>query len=94
MRNNRRTAEFISAVNLTGFEFGPPPLNPYGQFKSLTPKDVIDSIAFVYDVRFEIPLAAALAHVQKANLELAQNKPTEELQEAQQAIDMAPDSGP
>jgi hypothetical protein len=32
---------FISAVNLTGFEFGPPPLNPYEQFKTLKAADAI-----------------------------------------------------
>jgi tetratricopeptide (TPR) repeat protein len=85
---------FISAVDLTGFEFGPPPLNPYEKFKSLTPTDVIDSSVFVYDGRFEIPLAAALAHVQKANVSLAENRLPVALQEAQQAVALAPDSAP
>ena len=65
---------FISAVDLTGFEFGPPPLNPYEQFKQLTPLDVIDSSVFVYEGHFEIPLAAALAHAQKAGVFLAEKK--------------------
>jgi len=50
----------ISAVNLTGFEFRPPPLNPYEQFKKSTPTTAIDNSVFVYDGHFEIPLAAAL----------------------------------
>jgi hypothetical protein len=83
---------FISAVNLTGFEFGPPPLNPYEQFKHLTPVAVIDSSVFVYEGHFEIPLAAALAHAQKANVLLAEKKLPEALVEAQQAIALAPDS--
>jgi tetratricopeptide (TPR) repeat protein len=82
----------ISAVNLTGFEFGPPPLNPYEQFKNLTPVDVIDSSVFVYEGHFEIPFAAALAHAQKAGIFLAEKKLPEALQEAQQAIALAPDS--
>ena len=65
---------FISAVNLTGFEFGPPPLNPYEQFKTLKPAAVIDSSVFMYDGHFEIPLAAALAHAQKADVFLAEKK--------------------
>jgi hypothetical protein len=82
----------ISAVDLTGFEFGPPPLNPYEQFKKLTPVAVIDSSVFVYDGQFEIPLAAALAHAQRATLFLAEKKLPEALQEAQQGVTLAPDS--
>jgi hypothetical protein len=83
---------FISAVNLTGFEFGPPPLNPYEQFKTLKAADAIDSSVFVYEGHFEIPLAAALAHAQKAAVFLAGNRLPEALQEAQQAVALAPDS--
>jgi tetratricopeptide (TPR) repeat protein len=83
---------FISAVNLTGFEFGPPPLNPYEQFKTLQAVHVIDSSVFVYEGRFEIPLAAALAHAQKAGVFLASQRLPEALQEAQQAMTLAPDS--
>ena len=83
---------FISAVNLTGFEFGPPPLNPYEQFKTLKAADAIDSSVFVYEGRFEIPLAAAFAHAQKAGLFLAGKRLPEALQEAQQAVALAPDS--
>jgi hypothetical protein len=82
----------ISAVNLTGFEFGPPPLNPYEQFKTLKPVDVIDSSVFVYDGYFAIPLASALAHAQRADILLAGKKLPEALQEAQQAVALAPDS--
>ena len=83
---------FISAVNLTGFEFGPPPLNPYEQFKTLKAAEAIDSSVFVYEGRFEIPLAAALAHAQKAGVFLAGKRLPEALQEAQQAVALAPDS--
>jgi hypothetical protein len=83
---------FVSAVNLTGFEFGPPPLNPYEQFKTLKAADAIDSSVFVYEGRFEIPLAAALAHAQKADVFVAGKRLPEALQEAQQAVALAPDS--
>ncbi len=83
---------FISAVNLTGFEFGPPPLNPYEQFKQLKPSAVIDSSVFVYEGKFKIPLASALAHAQRADAFLAQKNFTEALQQAQQAVSLAPDS--
>jgi len=83
---------FISAVNLTGFEFGPPPLNPYEQFKTLKAVDAIDSSVFVYEGRFEIPLAASLAHAQKAGVFLTGKQLPEALQEAQQAVTLAPES--
>jgi hypothetical protein len=83
---------FISAVNLTGFEFGPPPLNPYEQFKTLKTADAIDLSVFVYEGRFEIPLAAALARAQKAGVFLAGKRLPEALQKAQQAVALAPDS--
>jgi len=82
----------VSAVNLSGFEFGPPPLNPYEQFKNLTPVAAIDNSVFVYDGHFEVPLASAIAHSQKAGMRLAEKKLPEALQEAQQAIALAPES--
>jgi tetratricopeptide (TPR) repeat protein len=82
----------ISASVLSGFEFGPYPLNPYEQFMRLKPEAVIDYGVFVYDGSFKIPLAAGLSHGQKAVLLLAQNKAPEALAEAQQAEALAPDS--
>ena len=83
---------FISAVNLSGFEFGPPPLNPYEQFKLLKPAGVIDSSVFVYDGHFDIPLAAALAHAQKADVFLAGKNIPAAFAEAQQSVALAPNS--
>lgn len=82
----------VSAGVLSGFEFGPYPLNPYEQFMSLKPEAVIDDGVFVYEGSFNIPLAAALSHEQKAGLLLAQNKAPEALAEAQQAVALAPES--
>jgi len=82
----------ISASNLSGFEFGPGALDPYGQFKSVTPTAVIDSSVFVFDGKFELPLAAAISRVQKAQ-NLAQNKQlAQALQEAQAAVELAPNA--
>ena len=83
---------FMSAGVLSGFEFGPGALNPYEQFKQLKPVAVIDYGVFVYQGHFDIPLAAALSHGQKAGLLLAQKKLPEALAEAQQAEALAPDS--
>jgi tetratricopeptide (TPR) repeat protein len=81
----------MSAGVLSGFEFGPGALNPYEQFKQLKPKAVIDNGVFVYDGHFDIPLAAALSHMQKSQLLLKSN-PAEALGEAQQAETLAPES--
>ena len=82
----------ISASNLSGLEFGPGPLDPYGQFKLLKPTAVIDRGVFVFDGKFDMPLAAALSKVQKAQ-NLARAKQLEQaLQEAQAAVALAPDS--
>lgn len=82
----------ISASNLSGLEFGPGALDPYGQFKLLKPTAVIDRGVFVFDGKFDIPLAAAISKVQRAqNLALAKQL-DQALQEAQAAVALAPDS--
>jgi 4-amino-4-deoxy-L-arabinose transferase-like glycosyltransferase len=82
----------ISASNLSGLEFGPGALDPYGQFKLLKPTAVIDRGVFVFDGKFDMPLAAAISKVQKAQ-NLAQAKQLDQaLQEAQAAVVLAPDS--
>jgi len=82
----------ISASNLSGVEFGPGSLDPYGQFKLLKPTAVIDRGVFVFDGKFEMPLAAAISKVQKAQ-NLAQARQLDQaLQEAQAAVALAPDS--
>ena len=82
----------ISASNLSSVEFGPGPLDPYGQFKLVKPTAVIDDGVFVFDGRFEMPLAAAISKVQKAQ-NLAQAKQFDAaLREAQAAVELAPES--
>ena len=82
----------ISATVLSGFETGTGPLNPYEQFQKLKPVAVIDSGVFVYEGHFEIPLAAALRHVQKARGFLREKNAPGALSEARQAAALAPDS--
>jgi tetratricopeptide (TPR) repeat protein len=82
----------ISAGNLSGFESGPGPLNPYEQFKQLRPTAVVDCGVFVFDGHFEIPLAAALGHTQKAGNLLEAKRLSEALSEAQQAVALAPEA--
>lgn len=82
----------ISASDLSGFEFGPGPLNPYEQFKRLKPTAVIGHEVFVFDGHFDIPLASALGHVQKAQNLLADGQAGQALAEAQGALALAPDA--
>ncbi len=82
----------ISASNLSGVEFGPGSLDPYGQFKLLKPTAVIDRGVFVFDGKFEMPLAAAISKVQKAQNLVQAKQLDQALQEAQAAVALAPDS--
>jgi 4-amino-4-deoxy-L-arabinose transferase-like glycosyltransferase len=82
----------MSAGVLSGFEFGPGALNPYRQFQQLRPVAVIDASAFVFEGRFEIPLASALGHVQHASVLLEGKQLNEALAEAQAAVALAPGS--
>jgi hypothetical protein len=83
---------FISAGVLTGWEFGPSPLDPYAQFRQMKAVDMIDHSVFVFDGHFEIPLASALGHAQSAAALLAESKADAALAEAQAAVALAPDS--
>lgn len=82
----------ISASNLSGFEFGPGPLNPYEQFKQLRPTAVIGGGVFVFDGRFEMPLASALSRAQQAQNLLAAGQVEEARAEAQAAVALAPEA--
>ena len=82
----------ISASNLSGVEFGPGPLDPYGQFKRLNPTAVIDHGVFVFDGKFEVPLVAAISKTQKAYNLLQAKELDQALREAQEAVALAPES--
>jgi hypothetical protein len=82
----------ISAGTLSGYEFGPGPLNPYDQFQKLRPSALIEDGVFVFDGHFEIPLASALNHVTQAQLLAKNNHLDEALSEAEIAASLAPDS--
>ena len=81
----------ISAGILSGFEFGPGPLNPYRQFEVPQPSAQLAGGLFVFDGRFEIPLASALALAQRAQQLLAAGRPEDALAKAEQAVALAPD---
>ena len=81
----------ISAGTLSGFEIGPGQLNPYDQFQKLQPTAVIEHGIFVFDGHFNIPLASALVHEQRARELFAANLVDRALEEADAAIAVYPD---
>ena len=81
---------FISAGTLSGFEIGPGVLNPYDQFQRVKPTAVIDHGIFVFDGRFEIPLASALTHLLRSSQLKAGKQPDAALTEAQAAVAVCP----
>jgi len=82
----------ISAGTLSGFEFGPGSLNPYEQFNRLAPTEVIQHGVFVFDGHFDVPLASAISHMQKAQNLLAAKQIELALVEAQSAVRLAPNA--
>src|SRR4029077_680262 len=80
---------FISAGVLSGFELGPGVLNPYDQFQKLKPVAVIDDGVFVYQGRFEWPLASAINHITRAEIFADRNQPEAALAEMQTAATLA-----
>ena len=82
----------ISAGDLSGYEFGAPPLNPYEQFRHIEPIAAIDYGVMVFEGHFEIPKAAALSHIQNAKEYLVSKQLPEALNESQQAVAVAPES--
>jgi 4-amino-4-deoxy-L-arabinose transferase-like glycosyltransferase len=82
----------ISAGNLSGVEFGPGSLNPYGQFKQLEPTAIIDYGVLVFDGQFDVSLASALRHIQRAENHLAAKQVDQALAEAQAAVTLAPNA--
>ena len=82
----------ISAGTLSGFEFGPGSLNPYEQFERLAPTEVIQHGVFVFDGHFDVPLASAISHMQKAQNLLAAKQVELALVEAQSAVSLAPNA--
>jgi tetratricopeptide (TPR) repeat protein len=82
----------ISDSNLEGIEFGEGALNPFDSFRAVKPAAVIQHGLFVYDGRFEIPLASALYHAQQAEDLLGAGKPQAALSDAQLAVQLAPRS--
>jgi len=82
----------ISSGTLTSYELGPGRLNPYDQFLKLKPTVVIEHGLMVYDGHFDLPMASAFSHTQRAS-ELMRAKDVEgAVAEAKKAAELYPDS--
>lgn len=81
----------ISAGILSGYEFGPGVLNPYAQFQTLRPSAQIDGGIFVYDGRFDVPLASALTLARRSDQLRRSGQLDEALSRARKAVALAPD---
>jgi len=77
-------------MNFAAITPSAPPINVSTRREGIKPNDVIQNGIFVFEGHFEIPLAAAIGHRQKAKDLLAQAKPNEALIEAQRAVELAP----
>jgi len=82
----------LNSSDVAGFEFGPPPLNPYDQFNYVKPKDVIAYGVNVYEGRFEIPLAAAYERAFEATRLIRDKKFDEAVAKAREGAELAPDA--
>jgi len=82
----------ISAGVLSGFEYGPPPLQPYGAFKGVRPSALIDGGVFVFDGHFRVPEASALALAERASLRFAAGDMAGAEEDARQAVALDPGS--
>jgi len=81
---------FISASDLAGEELGSNVLNPYRNFQRLHPSAFIEDGVFVFDGRFEVPLASALGHIQRSQISLDHQQFEDALAESQAAVNAAP----
>jgi hypothetical protein len=80
----------ISAGDLNGFEFGSSVLNPYQSFMNLHPVAFIQDGIFVFNGVFDLPLAAALSHMQQSTALLKAQEIPAAIREATLATTLAP----
>ena len=82
----------ISDSNLEGVISGDGVLNPYDQFRGLTPVAVIQHGVNVYQGRFAVPLASALVQARAAGEFDRSGRFDAALEKARSAVALAPDS--
>jgi tetratricopeptide (TPR) repeat protein len=83
---------FLDEAERAGFWWGPGTLNPYQQFVSLPPDDVIAGETLVYHGHFDVPAAAAVSHLHTAEIFLRMGKVEQAMPELQTAMAMDPNA--
>jgi tetratricopeptide (TPR) repeat protein len=83
---------FVSASEASGTLWGPGELNPYLQFQATPPKEKVAGSILVFDGRFDVPLASAITHENKADEFFQHNELELALSEARVAVALAPKS--
>ena len=84
----------ISAGDLNGFEFGSKALNPYEAFRGVKPVAFIQNGIFVFEGKFPVALASAIAHVQRSGKMLKAKDFAGAVVEARTAEGLAPGEVP
>jgi 4-amino-4-deoxy-L-arabinose transferase-like glycosyltransferase len=80
----------ISAGDLSGCEWPSDGLNPFREFKSRKPDEMIDYGVLVYRGQFDMRTEAAFSRTERAHVLLDENKPQEALVEAEEAVAIRP----
>ena len=75
-----------------GTWWGPGSLNPYQQFTTLPPDDVISGETLVFHGHFDVPAVSALSHLHTAESLIQMKKIDQALPELQIALSMNPNS--
>jgi 4-amino-4-deoxy-L-arabinose transferase-like glycosyltransferase len=84
-------AVLLSASNMVACETTDSSLNPYREFMSMTPDDVIDDGVMVFQGHFDLHQAAGQARTQMASWAMRKHNPAYALQLAQEAVALDPD---
>ena len=82
----------VSESDLEGVESGDGALNPYEAFRGIRPAAIIQDGVYVYQGRFEVPLAAAWVDVSKSQDLAAAGHEQAAMDAATLAVELAPDS--
>lgn len=82
---------FFNSLALTGFDWGPPSLNPYRSFSALHPDAVIQGEMLLFNGAYDVPRVTALSLFLRASQDLRAGHPDQALAEAQQSAALAPD---
>jgi hypothetical protein len=83
----------ISDGDLQGIEFGQGSLNPYDSFRGKQPSKLIQGGLWVFDGRFDVPLASALVQAQHAENLLKEGDTSSAFVKAEQAVPTSAECG-